>query len=30
VKFKGIAKVATSVDGRRFLDTFEERAIRNL
>jgi len=30
VKFKGKAKVATSVDGRRFLDTFEERAIRNL
>lgn len=30
VKFKGRAKVATSVDGRRFLDTFEERAIRNL
>lgn len=29
VKFKKRAKVATSVDGRRFLDTFEERAIRN-
>jgi len=30
VKFKKRAKVATSVDGRRFLDTFEERAIRKL
>lgn len=30
VKFKKRAKVATSVDGRRFLDAFEERAIRNL
>lgn len=30
VKFKGRAKVATSVDGQRFLDTFEERAIRNV
>lgn len=30
VKFKGRAKVATSVYGQRFLDTFEERAIRNV
>ena len=30
VEIKKRAKVATSVDGRRFLDTFEERAIRNV
>lgn len=30
VKFRGKANVATSVDGQRFLKTFEERAIRNL